>query len=220
MNDGKDKLTFGDYPPELLRFFEEREHAEEFISGNIRIGSLDYYKGVEDQTINDPSEGTGLFIAPSEGLGYIYNIATYASPMYILSFTDPRRANIAKLKEKFGKQHVVRITNPIELGQKLTDTFCKLDPTHPFADMVVECCKVRYDENQRRDTEPTLSEIYELSTRQKPSKFSEEYEFRLIVPTALHKFEKNKEGKRIFCDHYYFDLGGPLNCAQILDEKT
>ena len=25
MNDGKDKLTFGDYPPELFRFFEERE---------------------------------------------------------------------------------------------------------------------------------------------------------------------------------------------------
>ena len=134
--------TFSDYPPELLRFFDERKHAEEFLAGIIRLGSLRYYKCDADRKRNDPSEGRGL-ITP----GSISFNASYVGPLYILSCTDPQRADIAKLKEKFGK-HVVRITDPRQLGQQLTDKFSELNPTDPFAGRIVQCCRVRYDENR------------------------------------------------------------------------
>ena len=240
MGNGEDMATpktFGDYPLELLRFFKKKEHAEQFLAGVIRLGSLCYYKFDADQERNDPSEGRGLITAPVENVVTVktntdfdrieiseapgnrsYN-ASYAVPLYILSCTDPQKADIAKLKKKLGK-HVVQITDPRQLGQQLTDRFSKLDSTDPFYGMIVQCFRVRYDENEHQDTEPTTPELFELSVAQKPAKFSEQCEVRLAVPTEMHKFEKNKDGKHVFGEHYCFDLGGPLNYAQILDEKT
>ena len=241
MGDRKDIATpntFCDYPPELLRFYKEKEHAEQFIAGVIRLGSLCYYKCVEDATIRDSSEGTGLITAPvenvvtvktnadfdltelSEAPGNKSFNASYAGPLYILSCTDPKMADIAKLKRKWNRDYVVRITDPRQLGQQLTEKFSELDPKNPFSSSPILCCRVSYDKNQYRDTEPTTCELFELSVAQKSTEFSEECEVRLVVPTEMHKFNKNKDGKRVFCDHYCFDLGGPLNYANILDEKT
>ena len=247
MSDREDMATpktFGDYPPELLRFFEKKEYAEQFLAGVIRLGSLFYYKSDADQECdadeerNDPSEGRGLITAQvenvvtvktnidfdrikiSEAQGYWSYHLSYAGPLYILSFTDPQKADIAKLKKtKLGK-HVVQITDPRRLGQQLTDRFSKLDSTDPFCGMIVQCFRVRYDENEHQDTEPMTSDLFELSVAQKPAQFAEQCEVRLVVPTEMHKFEKDKDGKRVFGEHYCFDLGGSLNYAQILDEKT
>ncbi len=246
MGNGEDMTTprtFGDYPLELLRFFKKKEYAEQFLAGVIWLGSQCYYKFDADQECdadperNDPSEGRGLITAPVENVVTVktntdfdrielsgapgnmsYN-ASYAGPLYILSCTDPQKADMAKLKKKFGK-HVVQITDPRQLGQQLTDRFSKLDSADPFHGMIVQCFRVRYDENEHQDTEATTSELFELSVAQKPAKFSEQCEVRLVVFTEMQKFEKNKDGKPVFGEHYWFDLGGPLNYVQILDEKT
>jgi hypothetical protein len=47
-------------PKKLLRFFETNEHAEEFVSGKIRIGELALYKTIEDSR-GDSLEGTASF---------------------------------------------------------------------------------------------------------------------------------------------------------------
>ena len=225
MSDGEDMATpktlGDDYPLELLRFFKEKEHAEQFLAGVIRLGSLWYYKSAEqecdaDQARNDPSEGRASITTPDYP-GGIHASATM--PVYILSFTDPQKADIAKLKKKLGK-HVVQITDPRQLTQQLTDRFSKLDSTDPFCGRPVQCYRVRYDENEHQDTEPTNPELFELSKAQKPAKFSEQCEVRLVVFAEMPKFEKNKDGKPVYGEHYCFDLGGPLNYAQILDEKT
>ncbi len=43
--------TFGYYPPELLRFSEENEHAKQFLAGVIRLGSLCYYKFIPTRNV-------------------------------------------------------------------------------------------------------------------------------------------------------------------------
>ena len=236
MSDGNDQSTFGDCPPELLRFFKKRKYAEEFISGIIRVGSLRYYQCIEDEKRKDPNEGSSSFTVLDENIltvktntnldigeisvapGIMHINAITADPIYILSCTDPQRADIAKLKEEFGK-HVVRISDPIELGQKLTYKFFELDPKHPFACKKVDCCKVSYGVNQLRDKEPSNHEIHKSSIAQKPAKFSKEGEVRLIVIPDLLKFKKNRDGDRVFDNYYSFDLDGPLNCAQMFDEN-
>ena len=64
MSDREDMATpktFGDYPPELLRFFEKKEYAEQFLAGVIRLGSLFYYKSDADQECDADEERNELF---------------------------------------------------------------------------------------------------------------------------------------------------------------
>ncbi len=100
----------------------------------------------------------------------MFHNVSYAGPLYIISCTDPKKADVAKL-EKLGK-HVVQIADPRQLGQQLTDRFSKLDSTDPFYGMIVQCFRVRYDENEHQDTKQTNSELFELSVSQEPAKFS------------------------------------------------
>ena len=41
----------------LTRTFQEKDHAEAFLRGQIRAETLAYYRGTEDQTRSDPQEG-------------------------------------------------------------------------------------------------------------------------------------------------------------------
>jgi len=44
----------------VYRVFKSREFAERFLAGEIRFGSLEYYRGVEDGGRGDRTEGHGL----------------------------------------------------------------------------------------------------------------------------------------------------------------
>ena len=161
MSDGEDMATpktlDDDYPLELLRFFKEKEHAEQFLAGVIRLGSLCYYKSAEqerdaDPARHDPSEGRGLITAAvenvvtvktntdfdridkiSEAPGDVSYYLNYVGPLYILSCTDPQKADIDELKKENLGKYVVQITDPRQLAQQLIDRFSKLDSTDPFA---------------------------------------------------------------------------------------
>ena len=105
-----------------------------------------------------------------------------AAPVYIVCFVDPQRADVAKLKVDCfgGYDYIVQITDPIKLGQKLTDRLSELDNTDPFAGMIVECCRVRYDKYQPQSTTPSDYETFKLTFCQKPLEYSDECEVRLV----------------------------------------
>ena len=49
-------LTISAVPPVLVRTFKEKDHAREFLAGNIRFGLLQYYREMEDCR-KDETEG-------------------------------------------------------------------------------------------------------------------------------------------------------------------
>lgn len=222
--------TFGDYPPELLRFFGKREHAEQFLAGSVRFGLLDYYKGIEDKARKDAAEGAGSFTAPAESVttvtfnadgevvkvseapGDVHHHVDFGNPTYIVSCVDSRSADIGQLKEKFGP-YVVRITNPIRLGQDLTNKLSELDVTHPLAGGVVECAKVDYDKGQRRENEQGQEERLKAAYAQKPAEFSDECECRLVI-FRRHPVTRGESESDVVVE-----LDGPLEYADFLEEE-
>ena len=223
--------TFGDYPPQLLRFFKERAHAEQFMAGSVRFGLLDYYKEVEDEARKDAAEGAGSFTAPAESVttikvdkngdtisvdeapGDVHHQVDFGNPTYIVSCSDPRKAAVEKLREKFGP-HVVRITDPVRLGQDITDKIAEYDNTHPLAGSVVECAEVTYDKGQRRKVEQDKWEVLRTAYAQKPAEFSEEYEYRLVV-FRRHLVNRDKSERNAVVE-----LDGPLDYVELLSDGT
>jgi len=220
----------GDYPPELLRFFRKKEYAEQFLAGVVRFGLLDYYKEIEDEARKDSAEGTGSFTAPAERVttvivndkaeavdvreapGDIHHHSVFDNPIYIMSCTEQTSEDIEYLKKKFG-EYVVRITNPFQLGQDLTDKLSEFDATHPLAGGVVECAKVDYDKGERREREPSREEMLKSAYAQKPAYFSDECEYRLVIfrrpPVTKRESERTIE----------IELDAPLKCAEWFEQK-
>ena len=219
--------TFGDYPPTLLRFFPKKEYAEQFLAGSVRFGLLDYYATIEEKARKDGGEGKGQFAAPAKsvttvhinGDGEIVGATEapgdmnyqvhFGNPTYIVCCTDPEGVDIDALKKKFGP-YVVRINNPLRLGQELTDKFAGLENTHPLAGSVVECARVSYDKGERRDAEPTQDQLLKAAYSQKPDSYSEENEVRLVV-FRRHLVNRDKAEATTTVEV------GPLDYAELLD---
>lgn len=198
MNDKKRFETFGDYPQALFKFFPKKDYADQFLAGAVRFGSLAYYATIEDDDRQDAGEGKGAFAAPAESVttvhldgdgevigatkapGDMNHQIDLGNPTYIVCCTDPEGSDMDRLKEKFGP-YVVRIDDPVRLGQELTDQFAELEKTHPLAGSLVECARVVYDKGERRDTEPTNEEMFRAAFTQKPPSYAEENEVRLVV---------------------------------------
>jgi hypothetical protein len=226
---GRRLKTFGDYPPQLWRFFDTAERAEKFISGNIRFGLLDYYKAIEDGARRDTAEGAGAFTAPAdrvttvvmdkttvsvvgvrEGPGDMNYHIDFGNPTYVLSCSDPRQADIERLRAKFGR-FVVLITDPRRFGQDMTVKLSELENTHPLADGVVECARVDYDKGERRDKEPTREEKLKSAYAQKPAHFSEDFEYRFVI------FRRQPVRRTDAEASVTIELDGPLPYLQRLD---
>ena len=222
-----ERKTFGEYPPVLLKYFPKKEYADQFLAGSIRLGSLHYYANIEDAARQDSGEGKGAFVAAaksvitvhfdedgeavgqSEAPGDIHHHIDLGNPTYIVCCTDPEDADIDALKNKFGP-FVVRINDPMLLGQALTDHFTGLEKPHPLANGIVECARVAYDKGGRRDAEPNNEEMFRAAFTQKPPNYADENEVRLVV-MCRQPLKKEEVAETITVDI------GALDYAELLD---
>ena len=202
--------TFGDYPATLVRFFSSQEYAEAFLAGSVRFVLLDQYieTNEAESVLSVHLDAEGNQVGQSEAPGDMNYQVVGATPTYIVSFTDPEGADIRRLKEKFGP-YVVRITDPVRLGQALTDALQRLGGDHPLNGRIVEAARVTYDEGGRRDAEPDIEETFKASYSQKKPRYAEENEVRLV--TFVTKPVSRADAERTITIEI-----GPLNYAELL----
>jgi hypothetical protein len=201
-------------PKRLLRFFETKEHAEEFVSGKIRIGELALYKTIEDSR-GDPLEGTASFtwdknaselrIDTSTGkivgektssTQKIQNKVIIAYPLYLLCTTSTR-VN----KEAFAKKNrhtcFVEINDSLGLLKLLNQEWLK--KAYSFGD--VELKKVTYDRDILiKKPNDYLLAPPEISYTQKLLNDKDDREYRFI-------FKCKTDSSLIIENYTYLDVG-------------
>lgn len=186
-----------DVPSTLLRFFRAREHAHQFIAGQIRFGLLTYYRKVEDAR-QDDQEGrvsfywnvkapqivldvkTGLVVGRGESDKNIHYSGASLNPRFILSTCHP---GVGKetLTKKFGR-FVVRINDPLLLLQRIKLEWQK----HPWAlhDSAF-LAPVTYNKDGIVEADPYLIAPPHYSYSQKPQSFEGEREFRYVLTCSV-----------------------------------
>ncbi|SMX26770.1 hypothetical protein TRP8649_00855 [Pelagimonas phthalicica] len=118
-------------PNPLFRRFNSKEQSEEFLSGQIRLKNLIYYREIEDVSRRDELEGISfvegkglpMTIKDSEGkLAFTGNLTSNLK----LSTAHPERYFISCFSSELCESHrkwgewVVQINNPMELFQDLS----------------------------------------------------------------------------------------------------
>jgi hypothetical protein len=186
-----------DVPSTLLRFFGEREHAHQFIAGQIRFGLLTDYRKVEDAR-QDDQEGrvsfywnvkapqivldvqTGLVVGRGESDQNIHYSGFSLNPRFILSTCHPD-VDRERLTQKFGR-FVVRINDPSLLLQRIKLEWQK----HPWAlDDSAFLAPVTYNKDGIVEADPYLIAPPHYSYSQKPQSFEEEREFRYVLTCSV-----------------------------------
>jgi len=187
--------TFGDYPRVLYRCFKKKKHALMFIEeGIVRLGLLNYYKNIEDNNRQDESEGEGSVHIPGEVTkfsigrndkivsetkeqGHLHYRSSSGNAIYILSCVFPPDNDISKISSKFGS-YIVRINDPRRLGQDITN---KLWENAEDIRPIIECTKIIYNKGHFLSEEFSKENRWKLSFIQKPERFNDEYEYRLVA---------------------------------------
>jgi hypothetical protein len=216
--------TIGNYLPVLYRCFNEDKYARAFVErGQIRFGLLRYYKEIEDQIRKDSTEGKGSLHIPGNvtkiGLNrngdvsrvwevpdHLHFQTTSGNAIYILSCVYPPCNDVLKIPTKFGT-YLVRINNPAKFGQEITN-WLYAGPEDTRTRSVVECVRVLYNKGHKVNEEMRQDTRWKLSFAQKPGKFAEEHEYRLVV--ISYRPAPTKE------QFLYVDLDGPLTYAELL----
>lgn len=154
----------------LLRFFEEEEHARQFLSGAIRFGILQYYRGIEDVR-RDTSEGQSsvYFKTPQP----IHSTVTSLDRYYILSAAHPE-ASIPHLTQ-YGR-FMVRINSPLVLLDRIKVAWGSYD--HASGAFIAP---VIYTKDELRDPDPSYLSPPELVYSQKSRSHEEDREYRYLI---------------------------------------
>jgi len=200
-------------PKRLFRFFKEKQEAEKFVAGRIRIGKLDYYRKIEDAR-KDEFEGTSYFIWDQLSPEYILDKttkkiiarrtspaektkfdSTLINPLYLVCATSVR-VNKIIAAHKFGK-YFVKINDPSGLmdllKQKWARNPCSLNGK-------VEFKKVRYTRGNLVKPNRYLIAPQDISYTQKSIKDKDDYEYRFVF---WCKIDQNM----ILDDYQYLDIG-------------
>ena len=178
-------------PLYLLRAFNEREYAEDFIQrGRMRAGRLQVYKRIEDAKRQDADEGdgrlkiwgnvpvitlnreTGEFLSETNQPGYFNYSVSFINPTYIFCMAGPQ-VSVEYLAQKYGK-FIVRIDEPQAFVEEITQYFAE-------SVIWVKLVKVRYDKDIEVQEPPDNEEGTMLSLAQKSSDFRDDEEYRLVV---------------------------------------
>ena len=185
-------------PKRLFRFFEKRCHAEEFVSGRIRLGHINVYKSIENNALRDESEGTSSIIwdqpAPeytidkntSEIVGKtisstkkIKSEGTLITQFYLLC-TSSLRANKGKVASKLNKNYMVEINDPSGLLELFRQCWIKIPYSLNILNDIVELKKVSYDRGKLMKPNKYLVEPFDILSTQKSPDNKDEYEYRFI----------------------------------------
>src|SRR5258708_14782043 len=181
-----------DIPDSLLRFFDQEEHAHQFIAGRLRFGLLDYYKTIEGSR-RDEKEGrtsiywnkkapqleigltTGRILDQTESNQNIHCSGTSLNPFYIISASCPN-PDIPAFVTKFGP-FIVRINDPLALLRRIKTVW----RNHQWSlAESTSISKVVYNKGGILEPDPYLIAPYHYTYSQKPDSdtFKLESEFR------------------------------------------
>jgi hypothetical protein len=211
-------ITFVDCPPRLYRAFEKLEHAQNFLNGIIRLGSLNEYRKTEDGNRSDPTEGYGrifqtgkvdiITIHPNNSItkksdesGLIHHQITSLDDIYVLSLSYPLNEDINHLRKKYGS-HIVQINQANLFIQHLRDAIEKSTTGS------VEFVKIIYNKDEESAEKIHKNSRLKLAYAQKHKKFEADQEYRLVYITQVPE-PKNDS-------HIEIELPTPLAHARIL----
>ncbi len=183
-------------PKRLFRFFEKRSHAEEFVSGKIRLGKIDVYKNIENVALRDESEGTSSIVWDQPAPEYIIDKntlkivgktvspttkieskGTLIHPIYLIC-TCSSRANKKKIAIRLEKKYVVEISDPSGLLELFNKSWIKFP--YSINSQQVELKKVRYDRGKLIKPNKYLVEPFDFLYTQKSPDNKDEFEYRFI----------------------------------------
>jgi len=188
-------VPLGNYPDVVYRVFTEREHAQQFIDGNIRLGNIYYYKKVEDAKRRDKTEGESHVV--HEGVNKHGMFAT--NSIYILC-CHKTLPSVAKCN--LGS-HVVKINNPKMFAKDLT---LAMEQSQDKYFGGIEGCCVEYSKGMESSATFSGYEIVRLAYCQKPLNFSPEEEFRFVA------IRKDSAG-----DFLSIQLNEPMEYCEIIN---
>lgn len=201
-------------PKRLLRFFEKQEHAEQFVSGNIRIGEISWYKCIEDAR-RDPLEGIASFTWDINAPELIIDSKTgkiigsrlsavekikcdliISYPLYLLCTTSVRVNKVAFAK-KYGYSCFVEINNSIDFLKLLDKSWAQ----KPYSFGNVELKKVTYDRGTmiKRPNE-YLQAPRDITYTQKSIDYKDDREYRFV-------FLCKNDANLILENHLYLNIG-------------
>jgi len=107
-------------PSTLLRAFDKREYARQFIEGRLRFGLLEHYKRIEDCR-RDRTEGrASLTLVGGSHPSPAYYSLSSPNPHYIICASHPAVCTCAI--SKFGK-FLVCINDPVELLARICEVW-------------------------------------------------------------------------------------------------
>ena len=186
------KKVCGEFPEFCYKAFKCEEYEKQFIGGTFRMGCLLSYRGIEDESRRDLTEGSGCTREPGivtyygytqnlkekpvilQKPGYQEHSIEQHNPVYCFCTCLPE-VNCAHMLEKFGK-YIVKINEPKRLAEDINDYFISKGQK-----ILIEGCRVVYNKGQKLDRELTDNERLDLSYKQKPESFSPDCEFRIVA---------------------------------------
>ncbi len=186
-------------PGILYRFFEKSEHASEFISGEVRFGTLKKYQEVENQSRGDQTEGIGKLCIPGESLAIdmgrrIQNVipgyeelVVYADPRnhFVFCLSACEEGDLQLLARKFGAYCVV-VKDPKAFENDLVRALAD-DSVFSVNPPMLECKMVRYDKGESLSKQLSHAEKSNLAWCQKPTSYAYQKEFRVHFNFTSHE---------------------------------
>jgi hypothetical protein len=186
-----------DPPKSLIRFFSKKEHALQFIAGQIRFGLLNYYRTAEGKR-QDTEEGsvafywnkkapqivfdteTGLVVSQGESDRNIHYRGSSLNPYFILCTSQPDVDKVI-LAERFG-EFIVHINDSRVLLERIKVAW----KAHPWAlgDSAF-IAPVVYNKHEIIEADPYLIVPPQYAYSQKPPSFQNERESRFVIKCSV-----------------------------------
>jgi len=201
------------YPPFLLRFFENEEYARQFLKGELRFGLLSYYRKIEGVR-RDEKEGEASFFwnkcAPKitidlksneiinrgESGQNIRYAGSSINQRYILCTSHPE-ADTDKLKQEIGP-FIVRIKQPLVLLEKIRGVW----KNYPLSlNGSTELKPVVYNRDGLLDPDPYLIAPSDWSYTQKSKSNEYQREYRYVLTCVI-------DTNRVYPDHLTLKVEG------------
>lgn len=180
-------------PNSLLRFENQEEHALNIIAGQLRFGSLTYFRSNEGAH-GDRAEGLVSFKWNLKSGRNIQYRGRSMNDYYIFCTTHPE-VNLLLMTNKYGK-FVVHIHNPQELLARIKVAW--RDHEFAFADNAV-VTSVEYNKDELHKPNQELRAPPRYAYSQKHMSYSDDHEFRYVLPCS--------DAKRTLDDHLTLDVG-------------
>jgi len=183
----------GEFPEYCYKAFKCKKHAESFVDrGTFRMSCQLSYKALENEQLRDATEGCGLIKVPGIVTYHGLTQDSAEKPISIQKrdhiektggLRNPRFCFCTCLPEvdrnhiKTLGKYIVKINNPRKLAEDINDYFANNEQ----GKYSIEGCNVIYNKGQESGKQLTTTEIVDLDYKQKPERFRDNCEFRIVA---------------------------------------